>query len=111
MDASDGKLAVFHGFVGFGFFGFVRCFGPEGFFLEAVGMELSTFTRLVSWILEEGKQGRMKGQTLTFVRASNMGSRTGILNIYSVDEAKNLGLGNKQLIFFCLSLFVGFIGE
>lgn len=32
-----------------------------------------------------------------------------ILNIYSVDAAKGLGLGNKQLIFFCLSLFVGFI--
>lgn len=32
-----------------------------------------------------------------------------ILNIYSVDAAKGLGLGKKQLIFFCLSLVVGFV--
>jgi len=32
-----------------------------------------------------------------------------IFNIYSVDAGLNVGLGTKQLIFFCISVFIGFM--
>jgi hypothetical protein len=36
VDAGDLEFAIFHGAVGFGFFGFEGCFGAGGFFFEAV---------------------------------------------------------------------------
>ena len=83
MDARDLEFVVFHGFVGFGLFGFVGCFRPQGFFFEAVGMELCSVTPGSVPVKARGREKDGKGRegTLTFVRASKMGSRTGILNI------------------------------
>lgn len=89
MDARDLEFVVFHGFVGFGLFGFVGCFGTEGFFFEAVGMELSHHTIVVSRVVGESGKGEGRG-TLTFVRASKMGSRTGILRICMTESYKML---------------------
>lgn len=82
MDARDLEFVVFHGFVGFGLFGFVGCFRPQGFFFEAVGMELCpSHQDQYGESKREGEDGKGRGGTLTFVRASKMGSRTGILSI------------------------------